>query len=92
MPLFFDHALKDAGEVAVFLKSRNSLVHTGLFYCQHYDDNAVLIQKGLPTTPQEEYFYIMSFLDRLMLKLLGYSGPYLDWGKQDSFPTKRARV
>ncbi len=30
-------------------------------------------------TPLEEFCFLISFLDRVFLKLFGYSGDYFDW-------------
>ena len=30
-------------------------------------------------TPLEEFWFLISFLDRVFLKLFGYSGDYFDW-------------
>ena len=70
----------DRGELELFLMSRDYLVHTGEFYC----DAAKLVDRErvppLPN-PTKEFFFLVSFLDRLFLKLLGYSGSYADWRK-----------
>jgi hypothetical protein len=33
--------------------------------------------------PADEYFYLVALLDRLILALLRYLGPYLDWSVPD---------
>jgi hypothetical protein len=60
--------------------SRDYLVHTGEFYCDcaKPKDRAEVTPLPDPTT---EFFFLVSFLDRLFLKLLGYSGQYADWRK-----------
>lgn len=51
-------------DISRFVDSRNSLVHTGRFY----SDN-----------PVKEWLFLVNMLDRFYLKLLGYSGPYINW-------------
>lgn len=48
------------------IKIRNSLVHTGKF------------AKIPDFTPAEQYFFLISILDKIMLKILSYDGPMLD--------------
>lgn len=65
-------------EMELFVASRNSLVHTGDFYCK----TATLRDRSkcepLPNAGQE-YFFLVDFLDRVFLKLFGYSGQYESW-------------
>jgi hypothetical protein len=59
-------------------RSRNALVHEGKFYCQL----APASRPGsLPplASAADEYYFLVAFLDRLILALLRYEGPYLDW-------------
>lgn len=51
-------------DMSRFVDNRNSLVHTGRF---------------LSDDPLAEWLFLLNMLDRLYLKLLGYSGPYLNW-------------
>lgn len=62
----------------VFVRCRNSLVHTGRFYCAraNEDDHATVPPHP---GPREEYFWLLHFMDRLFLRLVGYQGPYVDW-------------
>jgi hypothetical protein len=53
-----------SGEIAVFIEIRNSLAHTGLF------------PEG--TEPVRSFMIMMSLLDRVLLRLLDYSGEYID--------------
>ena len=58
-----------------FVECRNSLIHRGRFHCSTQtpsDNNAVL----------NEFGFMLHFVDRIFLKLLGYSGPYLDCSSQ----------
>lgn len=51
-------------EIKVFIQTRNKLAHEGRFpECE---------------TPTEHYLRMQHFLDRLMLRFLGYRGPYYD--------------
>jgi hypothetical protein len=57
-----------------FVESRNALIHKGRFHCT-------------TTTPADnssegklnEFGFMLHFVDRIFLKLLGYSGRYRDW-------------
>lgn len=57
----------DAGaeEVDLFIKVRNSIVHTG-----DYDKQTRL-------APYEQHWAVLEFVDRLLLGLLGYHGKYI---------------
>lgn len=76
-----------ANEVELFVKSRDSLVHSGRFYSILATDEE---QQGYPQlrSVQSEYFYLVNFLDRIFLRLLGYTGTYIDW----SSPGKPTRA
>jgi hypothetical protein len=74
-------------EQGLFIACRNSLVHVGRFYC----DAATADQKAKVRpleTPFEEYCFMISFLDRIFLKIFGYSGQYFDWR---DFPNEGTR-
>jgi hypothetical protein len=65
-------------EMKLFGLCRDYLVHTGQFYCQ--GGTAEEWAKDAPAaSPLGEYCFMISFLDRLFLKLFGYSGEYFDW-------------
>jgi hypothetical protein len=65
-------------EIELFILCRDYLVHTGQFYCQ--GGTAEEWAKYQPAaSPLEEYCFMISFLDRVFLKLFGYSGEYFDW-------------
>lgn len=51
-------------EIEVFIQTRNELAHEGRF--------------PESETPTKHYLRMQHFLDRLMLRLLGYRGPYYD--------------
>lgn len=53
-----------SGEIAQFIEIRNSLAHNGLF------------PEG--TEPVRSFMTMMALLDRVLLRLLGYSGEYID--------------
>jgi hypothetical protein len=65
-------------EIDLFVKCRNSLIHEGEFYCKMATPKQRKRCKPL-NTQTEEYLFLVNFLDRVFLKLLGYSGPYIDW-------------
>jgi hypothetical protein len=77
-----------ASELERFVQSRNKLVHFGKFYCQAA--TAEEREKAPPlATPLEEFRFLVNFLDRIFLKLLGYSGTYIDWRER---PPARAEL
>jgi hypothetical protein len=67
-----------SSEIELFLKCRDYLVHTGRFYCQAGTPEE---RDEVPpsASPLEEFCFLISFLDRLYLKLFGYTGAYFDW-------------
>jgi hypothetical protein len=77
-------------EIDLFVKCRNSLIHEGEFYCKTATPEQRKRCKPL-NTQTEEYLFLVNFLDRVFLKLLGYSGPYIDWRVPGS-PTRREQV
>jgi len=77
-------------EIDLFVKSRNSLIHGGEFFC------IVATPKQrekfkVPSAHTEEYLFLVNFLDRVFLKLLGYNGPYIDWSVPGN-PTRKEQV
>jgi len=62
----------------LFVRCRNSLVHTSRFYCERADDDNRATVLPHPS-PAEEYFWLLNFMDRLPLRLVNYRGPYIDW-------------
>jgi hypothetical protein len=72
--------LPNLGEIKLFIACRNKLVHTGDFYCNAATPEERAICAPL-ASPVEEYFFLVNFLDRIFLKLLGYSGEYLNISK-----------
>lgn len=65
-------------EIRQFVKFRNKLVHRGRFYWTIATQEEREKYKPLPSRSYE-YFVLVNFLDRVFLKLLEYSGPYIDW-------------
>lgn len=70
-------------EVRLFAACRNKLVHEGQFYCNSASPEG-RDELPPPETPTAEYFFLLSFLDKFLLNLLGYSGRFLDWSKWGS--------
>jgi hypothetical protein len=68
----------DQQEIDLFVECRNSLIHEGEFYCETATPKKRNRFKPL-NTKTEEYLFLVNFLDKVFLKLLGYSGPYIDW-------------
>ncbi|HHV63160.1 MAG TPA: hypothetical protein GXX51_11050 [Firmicutes bacterium] len=62
----------------LLIKSRNSLIHRGQFYCNAADKEEAE-ECPPPGSEYEEYCFLVDFLNKVFLKLLGYSGPYLNW-------------
>jgi hypothetical protein len=64
--------------IGLFVASRDSLVHSGLFYCENLKEQK---RNGTPPLPSvhDEYFFLVNCLDRIFLKLLGYGDAYIDW-------------
>jgi hypothetical protein len=60
-------------------RSRHALVQEGKFYYQLAPDNRPASLPPLASAA-DEYYFLIGFLDRVLLALLRYQGPYLDWG------------
>lgn len=81
---FIDKLCKQVGlkvevkEIELFVECRDKLVHKGRFYCEAASREE---REKCPPLPSktDEYFFLVNFLDRIFLKLLGYSGTYIDW-------------
>ena len=74
-------------ETNLFVKCRNSLVHAGRFCDLKPEEHELLY--CMPQMPDElkqveddtaalQYFFLEYFVDRVILKVLGYSGPFND--------------
>ncbi len=77
-------------EIDLFVKCRNSLIHEGEFYCITATRGQRKKCKPL-STKTEEYLFLVNFLDKVFLKLLGYNGPYIDWSVPNK-PTHQEHV
>ena len=71
----------------LFVQCRNSLIHTGHFYCETAGTEERSTVVPHPSSA-EEYFWLLHFLDRLFLRLVAYEGPYVDWSHPGS-PVRR---
>lgn len=72
---FCEHINLEVDDLQPIIDSRDSLVHTGKFLSQREIDK----KYSQFQTPVSEYFYLLSFVDKCFLKLLGYRGLYYDW-------------
>jgi hypothetical protein len=68
----------DSVDIKKFVVFRNKLIHTGDFYYNVANPSEKEKLKPLPSA-SHEYSFIINFLDKIFLKLLGYSGMYIDW-------------
>jgi len=69
-----DIDLDVSSDVDRFVECRNTLVHKGRFHC-----TATTPRDNSLDTALNEFGFMLHFVDRIFLKLLGYSGPYRDW-------------
>ena len=70
----------DDNSIHLFINSRNSLVHQCKFYCKVLKP----AKKCTPlNNPVDEYFFLVSILDKTMLKILGYNGIYYNLQKRE---------
>lgn len=67
-------------EVELFISCRNKLVHAADFYCRAASAAERAECEPL-ASPVVEYYFMVNFLDRVFLKLLNYSGEYVNIGK-----------
>jgi len=67
----------DKDELKKFIECRDRLVHRGRFYSQVATEEE---RQRIPAFPRpiDEYAFLVNFLDRIFLRLLGYDGPYID--------------
>ena len=80
----------DSQEMNLFVECRNSLIHEGEFYCETATPKKRNRCNPL-NTRFEEYLFLVNFLDKVFLKLLGYGGPYIDW-RGPGRPTHRDQI
>ncbi|AKB48502.1 hypothetical protein MSKOL_2725 [Methanosarcina sp. Kolksee] len=70
----------EADDLQLIIKIRNSLVHTGTFFCRNTDCTDDDIRKYPQLkSPATEYFFLLNFVDKCFLKLLCYKGLYINW-------------
>jgi len=62
---------KENDNIECFIKSRNALVHSGQFFYVINKKNTCQYK-----SPFEEFTFIINFIDKVILKLIGYSGLY----------------
>jgi hypothetical protein len=65
-------------EKKLFVRCRDSLVHCGRFYCSVATEKERVSVKP-HSKPVDEYMWLMHVLDRILLRIVRYSGPYIDW-------------
>jgi hypothetical protein len=75
-------------ETRLFLRERNTLVHTGHFYRYKAEDRSVVffthddasadIDEDDSAWKKAGYFFMINFMDRLFLRFFGYTGKYLN--------------
>jgi hypothetical protein len=65
-------------EVQLFIQCRNKLVHAGEFYSVAATTEERARCEPL-SSPREEYYFMVNFLDQIFLRILGYSGQYVDY-------------
>jgi hypothetical protein len=70
-------------DINKFVNSRNSLVHNARFYCQSIDPKCDNSEKV------KEYFFLINFINILLLRLLGYTGNYYDYGDIHNIQMKK---
>ncbi len=65
-------------DLSRFVASRNKLVHEGRFYCEMASNQERT--RIIPfDSPSIEWFWLLHFVDRIILKASGYRGPCLNW-------------
>ena len=68
-------------DVKKFGNSRDTLIHTGKFYCESPEGKKEILDMDHATW--KEFQFLVNFIDKVVLKLFGYSGKYnnfLKWG------------
>ena len=64
---------KENDDIECFIKSRNALVHRGQFFYDIYNESDCKYKSSF-----EEFTFIINFIDKVILKLIRYSGFYLN--------------
>jgi len=76
-------------DLDLFITCRNSLVHRGRFFSETALPKDLKRYKvSFDNQGIEEYYFLVSVLDKVFLKLLGYSGHYSDWSSPSN-PIRR---
>jgi hypothetical protein len=57
-------------DVERFIASRNKIIHEGTFRC-NVDPEAVAADPDTPQNPTAEYFFLASFVDRVVMQIFG---------------------
>lgn len=71
-------------DLDLFIECRNSLVHTGRFFSEMASPEVLKKYKvSFDSIGRDEYYFLVSVLDKAYLKLLGYNGPYIERKIQD---------
>lgn len=72
----------DDDDLQSVVDSRNRLIHEGNFLCESNNIKEKYRKiKDYPQfqDPEHEYYFLMNFIDKCFLKLLGYKGLYYKW-------------
>lgn len=80
----------DDQDIELFVRCRNKLIHEGRFHCEVASQTERKTCKPL-SNATEEFFFLVSFLDRVFLRLLGYRGPHVDWSSPGK-PTRKGEI
>lgn len=68
----------DETEMRYLMKSRNSLVHTGRFFANSFSEEDLKERKCPYHNQRQEHYFLINFLDKMFLKLMGYHGRYFN--------------
>ncbi|MCX6345309.1 MAG: hypothetical protein NT018_09600 [Armatimonadetes bacterium] len=66
-------------DITRFVNNRNSLIHTGNFFCNGDNPAGIKEYKETQNLAIYEFFFLLNFLDKIFLRMLGYSGKYWSW-------------
>lgn len=67
------------GDLDLFVACRNSLVHTGRFFSETARQKDLKRYKvSFDNIGRDEYYFLVNVLDKVFLRLLGYSGRYIE--------------
>ncbi len=66
-------------DLNLFVTCRNKLVHSGRFFSETASKKELKRYKvSFDRIGRDEYYFLVNVLDKMFLKLLGYSGPYVE--------------